>query len=90
MKKYIVLTITLLFFISQGDIISGYESTEKEEEGSYMGRRDEAYLTSRQEEIARTQNVNDAYLTEKQEELARTGNVDDASITSAAERASSY
>lgn len=88
MKKYIAFPIILVFFISHSDILSGYESTEKEENISLQGYRSEAYLTSRQEEIERTQNVNDAYITENQEELARTSNIDDARITSAAKRAS--
>lgn len=73
----------LLCIASQRNIIA---DTIQEEERARTGGGNEAYLTSRQEEIERG-DVDDAKATEYQEELEHRGLMNDAYSTSAAERA---
>lgn len=82
-NKKLMLAFLLLCIVSQHNILA---DTVQEEERARLGGGNEAYLTSRQEEIERG-DVDDAKATEYQEELEHRGLVNDAYETSSEERA---
>lgn len=88
--KHKLIIIFFVCFILSTNLVAGYESTEKEETvaRTSSASSDDAYLTTRAEQIEALENVDDAKITEMREELDRRGtSLDEAGLTSAAERA---